>query len=57
MTNLSSFPSALNVVAVPDGCVDAHREEFIVNENLRRMGCTGRSALTLDPPTYQLNIF
>jgi hypothetical protein len=47
----------LNVVPVPDGNVDGHREEFIVNENLRRMGCTGRSALTLKPPSYSPNRF
>jgi hypothetical protein len=51
VTNLSSFPSALTVVHVPGGDVKEHRMDFIVNENLKRMGCSGRSALTLTMPT------
>ena len=50
VTNLSGFPSALTVIAVPDGDVKKHREDFIVNENLKRMGCSGRAALNLQPP-------
>ncbi|EFW98705.1 sin3 complex subunit [Grosmannia clavigera kw1407] len=50
-TNLSSFPSALTVIAVPDGDLRKHRQDFIVNEDLKRLGCSGRSALTLLPPT------
>lgn len=50
VTNLSSFPSALTVVPVPDGNVRKHRQDFIVNEDLKRMGCSGRSALSLCPP-------
>lgn len=50
VTNLSGFPSALNVIAVPDGDVKMHRADFIVNENLKRMGCSGRAGLNLSPP-------
>ncbi|RMZ76802.1 hypothetical protein DV737_g4636, partial [Chaetothyriales sp. CBS 132003] len=50
VTNLSSFPSALTVIPVPDGDVKRHREDLIVNEDLKRMGCTGRAAITLQPP-------
>ena len=50
VTNLSGFPSALTVIAVPDGDVKKHREEFIGNENLKRMGCSGRAGLSLQPP-------
>lgn len=50
VTNLSGFPSALNVIAVPDGDVKKHRVDFIVNENLKRMGCSGRAGLNLSPP-------
>jgi len=50
VTNLSSFPSALTVIPVPDGDIRKHRLEFIVNENLKRMGCSGRSGLTLSEP-------
>ncbi|KAG6999627.1 protein STB6 [Physcia stellaris] len=51
VTNLSGFPSALTVVPVPDGDVKGHREDFIVNENMKRMGCSGRAGLNLIPPT------
>ena len=50
VTNLSGFPSALNVIAVPDGDVKKHRADFTVNENLKRMGCSGRAGLNLTPP-------
>lgn len=51
VTNLSSFPSALTVISVPDGDLRKHREIFIVNENLKRLGCSGRSGLTLSEPS------
>ncbi|KAH8682367.1 hypothetical protein BX600DRAFT_448369 [Xylariales sp. PMI_506] len=51
VTNLSSFPSALTVISVPDGDIKEHRQEFIVNENLKRLGCSGRSAMNLAEPT------
>jgi hypothetical protein len=51
LTNLSSFPSALTVIPVPEGDIREHRQEFIVNENLKRLGCSGRSGLTLTEPT------
>ncbi|KAM7222173.1 hypothetical protein V8F06_002445 [Rhypophila decipiens] len=51
VTNLSSFPSALTVIPVPDGDIRKHREVFIVNEDLKRLGCSGRSGLTLSDPT------
>ncbi|TAQ90770.1 hypothetical protein B7494_g912 [Chlorociboria aeruginascens] len=50
VTNLSSFPSALTVIPVPDGDVRKHREDFIVNENLKRLGCSGRSGMSLATP-------
>lgn len=51
VTNLSSFPSSLTVVHVPGGDVKQHRIDFIVNEDLKRMGCSGRSALSLHLPS------
>ena len=51
VTNLSGFPSALTVIAVPGGDIKSHRENFIVNENLKRLGCSGRAGMTLTPPT------
>ena len=50
VTNLSGFPSALTVIGVPDGDLKAHREAFIVNENLKRTGCSGRAGMNLSPP-------
>ncbi|KAG6028861.1 hypothetical protein E4U19_001241 [Claviceps sp. Clav32 group G5] len=51
ITNLSSFPSALTVIPVPDGDVRKNRLLFIVNEDLKRLGCSGRSGLSLTDPT------
>ncbi|KAI9728294.1 MAG: hypothetical protein M1834_007698 [Cirrosporium novae-zelandiae] len=50
VTNLSGFPSALTVIPVPDGDVKLHRQDFIVNEDLKRLGCSGRAGLNLQPP-------
>ncbi|KAK7402799.1 hypothetical protein QQX98_011455 [Neonectria punicea] len=50
VTNLSSFPSALTVILVPDGDIRKYRQTFIVNEDLKRLGCSGRSGLTLNDP-------
>lgn len=51
VTNLSAFPSSLTVIPVPDGDLKKHRFEFFVNENLKRLGCSGRVGLTLVPPS------
>lgn len=52
VTDLSTFPSSLTVIPVPDGDVKKHREDFIVNEDLKRLGCAGRAGLKLQyPPT------
>lgn len=50
VTNLSSFPSSLTVIPVPDGDIRKHRQIFVVNEDLKRLGCSGRSGLTLTEP-------
>jgi len=50
VTNLSTFPSSLTVIPVPDGDVRKHREDFIVNESLKRLGCSGRSGMSLSTP-------
>ena len=51
ITDLNSFPSALTVIPVPDGDVVRHRQDFVVNENLKRLNCAGRAGLKLQPPT------
>ncbi|EEU48109.1 uncharacterized protein NECHADRAFT_75355 [Fusarium vanettenii 77-13-4] len=50
VTNLSSFPSALTVILIPEGDIRKYRSSFIVNEDLKRLGCSGRSGLTLSDP-------
>ncbi|KAK4628448.1 uncharacterized protein CLAFUR5_11854 [Fulvia fulva] len=50
VTNLSGFPSSLTVVAVPGGDVRKHRFDFFVNEDLKRLGCSGRAGLALAQP-------
>jgi len=51
VTNLSGFPSSLTLVHVPDGDPQAHREIFFVNEDLKRLGCSGRAGLTVAEPS------
>ncbi|GAB7364645.1 hypothetical protein MBLNU230_g5448t1 [Neophaeotheca triangularis] len=51
VTNLSGFPSSLTVIPVPNGDMRKHRFDFFVNENLKRMGCSGRVGLTLTAPS------
>lgn len=50
VTNLSGFPSSLTVIPVPDGDLKAHRMDFFVNEDLKRLNCSGRVGLTLTVP-------
>ncbi|KAF2100565.1 hypothetical protein NA57DRAFT_25333, partial [Rhizodiscina lignyota] len=51
VTNLSGFPSSLTVIPIPDGDPKKHREDFFVNENLKRLGCSGRVGISLSKPT------
>ncbi|KAI7821710.1 hypothetical protein BC939DRAFT_202082 [Gamsiella multidivaricata] len=52
VTNLSLFASSLNIVLVPhEGDFDFYKRRFYLNLNLRRMGCSGRSALTSKSPS------
>ncbi|KXG53558.1 uncharacterized protein PGRI_006080 [Penicillium griseofulvum] len=51
VTDLSSFPSALSLIPIPNGDIKKHREDFIVNEDLKRLGCAGRAGLKLQPPS------
>ena len=50
VTNLSSFPSAFTVIPVPGGDIKKHQKTFMVNEDLKRLQCSGRSGLTLSEP-------
>lgn len=51
VTNLSGFPSSLTIIPIPDGNVSAHRKDFFVNENLKRLGCAGRTGISVAEPT------
>ncbi|KAF2853472.1 hypothetical protein T440DRAFT_389904 [Plenodomus tracheiphilus IPT5] len=51
ITNLSGFPSSLTVIPIPGGDIKKYREAFIVNENLKRLGCSGRLGIKLAPPS------
>lgn len=51
VTDLGIFPSALTIIPVPEGDIKKHREDFIVNEDLKRLGCAGRAGLKLQPPS------
>lgn len=51
VTNLSGFPSALTIIPIPDGDAFRHREDFFVNENLKRLSCSGRVGLSLAEPS------
>ncbi|KAF2219483.1 hypothetical protein BDZ85DRAFT_285328 [Elsinoe ampelina] len=50
VTSLPGFPSSLTVIHVPDGDVSKHYADFFVNEDLKRLGCSGRVGLTLAYP-------
>ncbi|CAI5758687.1 unnamed protein product [Candida verbasci] len=43
VTNLTSLPSNLNLIPIPGGDVRAIEKYFIINSNLKRLQCTGRS--------------
>lgn len=51
VTDLGNFPNALTVIHVPGGDIKKHRDDFIVNEDLKRLGCSGRAALKLQYPS------
>ena len=50
VTTLNNFRSDYNLIPIPDGNFLDTREQLHVNINLLRMGCSGRSALTLEEP-------
>ncbi|KAF9646031.1 hypothetical protein BDM02DRAFT_3148177 [Thelephora ganbajun] len=50
VTSLANFRSDFTIVQIPDGNYLHAREQLWTNINLLRMGCSGRSALTLQKP-------
>lgn len=51
ITNLNGFPSSLTIIPIPDGDLRKSRELFFVNENLKRLGCSGRLGIKLAEPS------
>ncbi|OCH94087.1 hypothetical protein OBBRIDRAFT_723647 [Obba rivulosa] len=51
VTSLASFPSDFTIVQIPGGNFLEVREQLYTNIDLLRMGCSGRSALTLEEPS------
>ena len=52
VTDLGEFPSNLTVINVPNGDFWKCQSLFILNENLKRMRCLGRTGLCLSPPNH-----
>ncbi|KAH9938141.1 uncharacterized protein B0H18DRAFT_1099992 [Fomitopsis serialis] len=51
VTSLANFRSDYTIVHIPRGNFLEVREQLYTNINLLRMGCSGRSALTLEEPS------
>lgn len=51
ITNLSSFPSTLNLLSIECGDLRDVWDNFRTNFNLKKLNCGGRSALLLKGPT------
>ena len=56
MTSLAHFRSDYTIVHIPNGDFLAAQERLYSNINLLRMGCSGRSALTLEEPRYPYSL-
>lgn len=56
VTSLANFRSDYTIVHVPSGNYMDIREQLFTNINLLRMGCSGRSALTLEEPRLVVNL-
>lgn len=50
VTSLANFRSDYTIVHIPGGDFLQIREQLYTNINVLRMGCSGRSALTLEDP-------
>ncbi|ODV98512.1 hypothetical protein PACTADRAFT_184909 [Pachysolen tannophilus NRRL Y-2460] len=54
VTNLSQFPSFLNLIEVEKGDIRDVWDIFTVNLNLKKLNCGGRSVLMLTKPTKSI---
>ncbi|KAJ4478088.1 hypothetical protein J3R30DRAFT_3290637, partial [Lentinula aciculospora] len=51
VTSLAQFRSDFTIVQIPDGDLESAKPQLFTNINLLRMGCSGRSGLTLEEPS------
>ncbi|KAJ3741121.1 hypothetical protein DFH05DRAFT_305490 [Lentinula detonsa] len=51
VTSLAQFRSDFTIVQIPDGNLESAKPQLFTNINLLRMGCSGRSGLTLEEPS------
>ncbi|KAF5389046.1 hypothetical protein D9757_004895 [Collybiopsis confluens] len=51
VTSLAQFRSDYTIVHIPGGNLESARQQLHTNINLMRMGCSGRSGLTLEEPS------
>lgn len=51
VTSLAQFRSDFTIVQIPDGNLESAKSQLYTNINLLRMGCSGRSGLTLEEPS------
>ncbi|KIK68149.1 hypothetical protein GYMLUDRAFT_191267 [Collybiopsis luxurians FD-317 M1] len=51
VTSLAQFRSDYTIVQIPGGNLESAKQQLYTNINLLRMGCSGRSGLTLEEPS------
>lgn len=56
VTNLASLPLYLNLIPIPDGDVRKVSTNFVINSNLKRLRCSGRSMLLITPKISDANV-
>jgi hypothetical protein len=54
VTSLANFRSDYTIAQIPNGDFLAAQDRLYCNINMLRMGCSGRSAVTLEEPRYGL---
>ena len=48
VTNLNKIPSRLNLVEIPDGDFHEYLPKMYISVNMKKLGCAGRSAMSLN---------
>ncbi|AOA65043.1 Sin3p binding protein [Komagataella phaffii CBS 7435] len=55
VTNLSQFPTNLNLIPVKEGSLADIWDLFVTNLNMKRLSCAGRSLITLTNPANSIH--